>query len=234
MDAMPDVDTELREALQEARWRPCNFVLTGRGGRVARLIVHRLRIKAEDVVKAQKECPRTEVVQGVVAGHGRDLDFRVRKEPALRAEKLKNFILDQTKLAVNACFTPPAAAQAKQPLAALFTAEDYKEEFRGIGQVGVDIRPRDVRQGKPAGDMPPNVAPEVLSRQIQTGGRDCARDWPCLCVHWEASGLCHQPLYFEETNLERYYIQCKLSKDTQDSSFSAAEPASGRQNRPIQ
>jgi hypothetical protein len=98
----------------------------------------------------------------------------------------------------------PSARHSKDPLADLFSDEEFKDEFRSIGQVGVDIRPRDVRQGKPLGDMPPDLAASVLSRQMQTNGGTCRREWPCLCFHWEASGLYFQPLYFEETNLERY------------------------------
>ncbi len=30
------------------------------------------------------------------------------------------------------------------------------------------------------------------------------RDWPCITYTWKASALCHKPLYFEETQLERY------------------------------
>lgn len=94
--------------------------------------------------------------------------------------------------------------RAKEPLAVLITDEDYKDEFGGIRQLSVDIRPRDIRQGKPLGEMPPNVASSVLSSQVQTSGGKCRREWPCFCFHWEASGLFHQPLYFEETNLERH------------------------------
>jgi len=31
-----------------------------------------------------------------------------------------------------------------------------------------------------------------------------ARQWPGVLYEWEAPGLCHRPLYFEEENLERY------------------------------
>jgi hypothetical protein len=29
-------------------------------------------------------------------------------------------------------------------------------------------------------------------------------DWPTLSYSWEASATCHNPLYFEDVNLERY------------------------------
>jgi hypothetical protein len=98
----------------------------------------------------------------------------------------------------------PSGARPTEPLADLITDGEYKDAFRGIGQLTVDIRPRDIRQGKPLGDMPPDVASAVLTRQAQTNGGNCRRDWPRVCFHWEPSGLCYQPLYFEETNLERY------------------------------
>ncbi len=97
-----------------------------------------------------------------------------------------------------------STAQANEPLAKLITDAEYRSQFRAIGQVGVDVRPRNIRQGKAAGDMPPNAAARVLAEQSQPCCGNCRREWPCQCFRWEASALCHQPLYFEETNLERY------------------------------
>ena len=93
----------------------------------------------------------------------------------------------------------PSAGASRDPLAQLLAGN----EARGVGQLSVDIRPRDVREGKPAGEMPTNVGAAALARQIRLTGT-CRRDWPSMCFHWEASAICHQPLYFEETNLERY------------------------------
>ncbi len=30
------------------------------------------------------------------------------------------------------------------------------------------------------------------------------RDWPCITYTWKATALCHKPLYFEQTQFERY------------------------------
>jgi hypothetical protein len=98
----------------------------------------------------------------------------------------------------------PATTRPKDPLAVLLGDETNQAGYQGTGQLSVDIRPRDVREGKPLGDMPPNLAASVLPARPQTAARNCRRDWPLTCFHWEASALCHQPLYFEETNLERY------------------------------
>ncbi len=45
----------------------------------------------------------------------------------------------------------PAATQSKEPLAEFFSDEEYKDEVRGIGQLNVDIRPRDVPSWKACG-----------------------------------------------------------------------------------
>jgi hypothetical protein len=33
---------------------------------------------------------------------------------------------------------------------------------------------------------------------------DGGRNWPETCYTWKASGLCHKPLYFEQSHMERY------------------------------
>ena len=98
----------------------------------------------------------------------------------------------------------PAAGRVQEPLAELITEADYRKEFRGITQMSVDIRPRETREGKHLGEMPPDLAARLLTQQTPACCGNCRRDWSCFCFHWESSGLCHQPLYFEETNLERY------------------------------
>jgi hypothetical protein len=90
------------------------------------------------------------------------------------------------------------------PLAKLFGEDVAREGVRGIDALTTDIRIKDLRDGKPAGDIPPDEAGKVLSSQAQLAfGRE-QRPWTPLCYHWEASGLFSQPLYFQDWNLERY------------------------------
>jgi hypothetical protein len=53
--------------------------------------------------------------------------------------------------------------------------------------------------------LPPDFASERFGREPalfhQTG---CSRLWGDSVYAWEAPGLCHRPLYFENENLERY------------------------------
>jgi hypothetical protein len=71
---------------------------------------------------------------------------------------------------------------------------------------GIDVRP--VRSMKidiraPGGAVPDNLAREQLSRRQSPGDTVSVREWSPFAYRWEAPGLCHQPLYFEEVSLER-------------------------------
>lgn len=69
---------------------------------------------------------------------------------------------------------------------------------RSIGRVRTDIEPS-------AGKLPPDEARRVFADgdEIQPHLR-VHRLWQPMRYCWEASALCHRPLYFEEVNLERY------------------------------
>lgn len=72
--------------------------------------------------------------------------------------------------------------------------------------LGIDVRP--VRSMKidiraPGGAVPDNLAREQLSRMQSPGDTAALREWSPFAYRWEAPGLCHQPLYFEEVSLER-------------------------------
>ncbi len=69
---------------------------------------------------------------------------------------------------------------------------------KSIQQVSIDITP-------PKGELPPDHASEKfdsLPMQIQTPGTH--RLWCGTSFYWQASLLNHQPLYFEDVNLERH------------------------------
>jgi len=101
---------------------------------------------------------------------------------------------------------PPQGIVATQgdPLAALIGRDVSRDGVRGIAGLTTDIRIKDLRDGKPAGDLPPDEAHKVLSSAAQLANGCERRPWIPLCYHWEASGLFSQPLYFEDWNLERY------------------------------
>jgi hypothetical protein len=57
----------------------------------------------------------------------------------------------------------------------------------------LDLRPTE------AGDLP-----YECTLGSQTLALDSGRSWPETCYTWKASGLCHKPLYFEQSHMERY------------------------------
>jgi hypothetical protein len=91
----------------------------------------------------------------------------------------------------------------------LIRDKEYSGSIRPVGQLQIDIRPRDLRLGSKSGEMPADEAKNVLQRQAiappgcNNAGRN-NRSWFASSFCLEASQLCHQPLYFEETNLVRY------------------------------
>jgi hypothetical protein len=55
------------------------------------------------------------------------------------------------------------------------------------------------------GDLPADLSAEKFAhRPAAAVDTFAGREWPGLLYEWEAPGLCHGPLYFEEENLERY------------------------------
>lgn len=76
----------------------------------------------------------------------------------------------------------PCAAMADKPL----------------GELGIGI-------ALPAGALPNDFASACWDQLNQAAGPLAAmRAWPESVFHWDATCLCHRPLYFEEVNLERY------------------------------
>lgn len=63
--------------------------------------------------------------------------------------------------------------------------------------------------GLPSGPVPRDYAAERPPVDAPYMDALCAsRGWPMIGYQWKASCLCHQPLYFEEINLERYGYGC--------------------------
>jgi hypothetical protein len=56
-------------------------------------------------------------------------------------------------------------------------------------------------------DLKPKEGGEVPYECTLGGERfnlETGRQWPETCYTWKASGLCHKPLYFEQSHMERY------------------------------
>jgi hypothetical protein len=95
---------------------------------------------------------------------------------------------------------PQPLPQALEPIPTLNAdqAGQREEGLRPIGEVGADIRP-DI------GELPADIAaPQFASVGEVYETMGATRDWGLYSFTWEAKGLCHGPLRFEEPNLERY------------------------------
>jgi len=103
---------------------------------------------------------------------------------------------------------------AKDPCAAV--------QQKPLQQLGINI-------ALPSGDLPTDQASACWAHINQTGGpMAAARYWPTLCYNWDATCLCHRPLYFEEINLERYgygCCDCVLQPAASAAHFFATVPA---------
>ena len=58
----------------------------------------------------------------------------------------------------------------------------------------------------PDGKLPTDLATPCWNQINQK--ESASRCWAMSCYNWNATCLCHRPLYFEEINLERYGYQC--------------------------
>jgi hypothetical protein len=71
-----------------------------------------------------------------------------------------------------------------------------------LGELGIDVE-------IPAGEMPEDVATTCWNTINATSGPFASqRCWSSSNYHWNATCLCHRPLYFEQINLERHGYGC--------------------------
>jgi hypothetical protein len=125
----------------------------------------------------------------------RSANFQVLPtDPAAQAEMLNSIPAEgaskltepsaETQQSTTA--TGPCSAAAERPLC----------------ELGIGIEPL-------AGQLPPNRAATCWeSINAKLGPTAGARFWAGFNYYWDATCLCHRPLYFEEINLERYGYGC--------------------------
>jgi hypothetical protein len=76
--------------------------------------------------------------------------------------------------------------------------EEMQAGLRPIGELSANILPA-------AGEMPMNCSQQVFGPRSEADlGDITTRMWVSSAYLWEAPGLCHRPLYFEEPSLERH------------------------------
>jgi hypothetical protein len=88
--------------------------------------------------------------------------------------------------------TQPTTPTSKDPCAAA--------QFKPLCELGIGI-------AQPAGQTPTDFATPCWN-QINAGPSAAYRCWAELLYQWDATCLCHRPLYFEEINAERYGYVC--------------------------
>ena len=88
----------------------------------------------------------------------------------------------------------PAATQPPAGQAESSSAPSKYLALTPTQDLAVDIRPS-------AGELPPNAAAAILGQQ-EPG--NMTRGWNDVVFSWEAPGVCHRPVYFEQVNVERY------------------------------
>jgi hypothetical protein len=89
---------------------------------------------------------------------------------------------------------------------------DNLEKVEGYDEAAEDWTPKPVDSltiniSDPKGLLPRDFAAD---RRADVSHEDplAARRWPLQSYHWAATCFCHNPLYFEEINLERYGYGC--------------------------
>lgn len=90
---------------------------------------------------------------------------------------------------------PQSTPTAPQPVAEQVSAVPAIPPQRPLSDISIDIRPQ-------PGDEPANVAGRYFAGPPLAGNTD--RGWAEFTHAWEAPGLYHLPLYFEDVALERY------------------------------
>ena len=98
-----------------------------------------------------------------------------------------------------------ASAQPTTPAPAVRSPEQLSRpkclEERPVSELTTNIAIKPEPEAGTGPSAPESIAGSCLEPAIQGTGQ---RAWASQCYCWEAPALCHGPLYFEETNLERY------------------------------
>jgi len=124
--------------------------------------------------------------------------------------------------AIQSPFVEDVQRATSKPSAKPATPQDPcgAVELKPLNQLGISI-------AQTEGKLPTDLATPCWEQINQKDGRLAARCWPVLTYQWDATCFCHQPLYFEEINLERYGYQCgdKWCCTTCGQEFCCLQPA---------
>jgi hypothetical protein len=104
---------------------------------------------------------------------------------------------------------PPKLPTAPADKPAAPSAPGDKDRDRCASLVGQSFSDFGINIEMPAGDAPEDHASKCWEPINEGAGPLVgARSWGATTFNWNATCLCHRPLYFEEINLERYGYGC--------------------------
>lgn len=105
----------------------------------------------------------------------------------------------------------PAVRRASRQLPASDTSpnaalRELDPTFKPLDDISLSIAPS-------RGELPADVAAARFAAEPTFFDTErVGRPWLQYAYHWQASGLCHKPLYFEQPNLERYGYNCGIAQ----------------------
>ena len=80
----------------------------------------------------------------------------------------------------------------------LASIENVDEDFTPLSELKLELTPGE-------GELPTNVAAQRFRKAGAVRSREgSSREWLGYTYNWQASAFCHNPLYFEDVNLERH------------------------------
>jgi hypothetical protein len=133
-----------------------------------------------------------------VSGRGRKLRSSSPIDDGAYSNRHDTSGLRQAQLQPPATGAKPAPARApdlaRNPCAAM--------DEKPLAALGIGI-------ALPEGELPEDFAAACWNQLDATAGSFAViRCWPTSVFHWNATCLCHRPLYFEQINLERHGYGC--------------------------
>jgi hypothetical protein len=162
---MPDaLDEDLAQGLKQARKKPRNFVILGKGTTVLKLLIDKKPIKSSDVQEAKKATKATTVVSGVVVGDGTDLVFKVvGEEPSFKTAAFKEYLSEQSGLKVKPRF---------QVVPELAEINDTGEDEQGENDSSESTKQPPVDTSAPPSGSIESESTESQSSESAPGGDD--------------------------------------------------------------
>ena len=114
---MADIlDEELEKGLRQAKKKPRNFAAICKGTKLLKLIVKKKPIKQPEIMAAKSEVQGNATVTGICIGDGdSEIAFRVEgEELSIKIQQMREYISDQTKLAIKPRFEFIQSAQIEK------------------------------------------------------------------------------------------------------------------------